>query len=140
MASKYEKSCGVVPFRFEKGTAKFLLVQNIGGHWEFPKGHQDKGETDRETARREFAEETGLRVKRLFKNRYYQSYHYYWKGKKKPKKVIYFLGEVGPGEAKVEEEEISAHRWLSYHGALRKLTFKEIKKVLQEAKRELPKR
>ncbi|MBD3304395.1 NUDIX domain-containing protein, partial [Candidatus Woesearchaeota archaeon] len=41
---------------------KYLLVKHKeGGHWDFPKGHAEEGETEEETALREIYEETGLR-------------------------------------------------------------------------------
>ena len=59
-----EKSCGVVLFNEQK----VLLLQyatgqkegewDLQGHWDFPKGHVDKGETEIETATRELEEET----------------------------------------------------------------------------------
>ena len=62
-----EKSCGVVLFNEQK----VLLLQyatgqkegewDLQGHWDFPKGHVDKGETEIETATRELEEETGIK-------------------------------------------------------------------------------
>ena len=43
----------------KKPTRLFLLIQHQAGHWAFPKGHANPGESPAETARREFAEETG---------------------------------------------------------------------------------
>ena len=34
---------------------------DLQGHWDFPKGHVDKGETEIETATRELEEETGIK-------------------------------------------------------------------------------
>ena len=73
-----EKSCGVVLFNEQK----VLLLQyaigqkegdgDLQGHWDFPKGHVDKGETEVETAIRELEEETGVKniifFKQLSKN------------------------------------------------------------------------
>ena len=39
-----------------------LLRHRFGGHWSFPKGHVEAGETERQTALREVKEETGLTV------------------------------------------------------------------------------
>jgi len=44
-------------------TQKYLLVYGKKSQkWGFPKGHMEKGETEEETALREFYEETGIRV------------------------------------------------------------------------------
>ena len=137
MPGKFEKSCGVIPFCKTSRGLRFLLVRNIGGHWEFPKGHIEKGETERETARREFFEETGLKVKKLLKNSYLEHYTYFWKKRKKNKIVTYFLGEVKFGKVVFPEDEIIDFEWLSYRGALKKLTYKEVREILREARVEL---
>jgi len=44
-------------------TQKYLLVYGKKSQkWGFPKGHMEKGETEEQTALREFYEETGIRV------------------------------------------------------------------------------
>lgn len=59
----YEKSCGAIVYRKHHGNTEILLARNIkSGHWSFPKGHMEEGETEEETARREIKEETGLDV------------------------------------------------------------------------------
>ena len=55
---KYEKSCGAVIFDNDK----VLVIQQVAGHWGFPKGHVEQGETELETAKREIKEETNLDV------------------------------------------------------------------------------
>ena len=139
MQIEYEKSCGVIPFRLEKNETLFLLVRNIGGHWEFPKGHMEKGETERQTAKREFEEETGLKVKKLLQRKYPEHYFYTWKGIKKSKTVTYFLGHVQNGEVKIQEDEIIGHKWLPYQLALKKLTFVEVRNILRDCRKELKK-
>ena len=54
-----EKSCGIILIDDEN---QYLLVQLLAGHWDFPKGHVEQGETEKETALREVLEETGLNV------------------------------------------------------------------------------
>ena len=53
-----EKSCGVILFNGQE----VLLLQHPDsknkGHWDFPKGHIENGETEPQTALRELAEET----------------------------------------------------------------------------------
>ena len=61
-----EKSCGVVLFN----ETKVLLLQHPDGtkvgHWDFPKGHVEIGESELQTAVRELAEETGITDLRVF--------------------------------------------------------------------------
>ncbi|EKE16077.1 MAG: NUDIX hydrolase [uncultured bacterium] len=56
----FEKSVGAVIFRRENGENKFLLLKYRSGQWDFPKGHREKGESEKETFVREIREETGL--------------------------------------------------------------------------------
>ena len=59
----YEKSCGAVVFRRYHGNTELLLIKHTaGGHWSFPKGHVEKGETEEETAVREVYEETHIQI------------------------------------------------------------------------------
>src|SRR3989338_2110609 len=56
-----EKSCGAIVFRKQKdGTVKYLLLHYEAGHWDFPKGNQEKNEKEEQTASREIKEETGI--------------------------------------------------------------------------------
>ena len=54
---KQEKSCGCIILN-EKN--EVLLIHHNAGHWDFPKGHVEEGETEVQTAIREVKEETGL--------------------------------------------------------------------------------
>lgn len=58
-----EKSCGAIIFRKSGGSYEVVLINHVnGGHWAFPKGHVENGETEEQTALREIMEETGLSV------------------------------------------------------------------------------
>ena len=59
----HEKSCGAIVYRKYHGNTEILLIKHINsGHWSFPKGHVEAGETEVETARREIMEETSIDV------------------------------------------------------------------------------
>merc|ERR1711907_374146 len=51
-------SCGVV--YFAESSKSVLLLKNRKGHWDYPKGAIDPGESQVAAAKREFQEETGL--------------------------------------------------------------------------------
>ena len=60
---RYEKSCGALVFRRASQGLEVLLLKHRAGHWDFPKGHVEAGESEQETALREVLEESGLTVK-----------------------------------------------------------------------------
>ena len=52
-----EKSCGAIVCRRHHGNLEILLIKHINsGHWSFPKGHVEEGESETETAAREVRE------------------------------------------------------------------------------------
>ncbi len=58
---KREKSCGAVLVRRAVSGWETLLIRHAnGGHWAFPKGHVEPGETEAQTALREIREETAI--------------------------------------------------------------------------------
>ncbi len=62
-----EVSAGGVITRDIKGEVCILLAKHRGDTYGFPKGHQEVGETLRQTAKREIIEETGLQNFRILK-------------------------------------------------------------------------
>lgn len=58
----HEKSCGTIIIN--QGKVLLIAAKDNDGElfWSFPKGHQEDGETDIETALRETREEVGLEV------------------------------------------------------------------------------
>lgn len=123
-----EKSYGAVIINEKK---EFLLIRHKNGeHWDFPKGHKEEGESDRETAVREVLEETGLTVRLIdgFKEKARYS--------PKPgvdKTVTYYLG-FSTGKVIIQEEEIMEFLYLPFDEALVRITFNESKEVIRAAK------
>lgn len=108
--SKYEKSCGVLPYRMTDGEREFLLVfEAYSKCWSLPKGHIEAGETDVQTAQRELMEEAGLTAK-LDTTRC-ASIEYPISNFAR-KEVCFFLGEV-EGEPVVRSGEIEKYKWVS---------------------------
>ena len=128
-------SCGVIPYRIKDGRREFLLIQHRAGHWAFPKGHPDAGETDLQAARRELAEETGLADVVLDEGRPFEEHYQFTKrsGKAVSKRVVYFLGQVQADRAVVlQEEEVSDYFWGDAERTRDRLSFDEGRALLDE--------
>ena len=129
---KHEKSCGGVLFTRKDHTVRYLIIRHLGGHWGFPKGHMDPGETEEETALREIREEVGLTVSLLDGFRAEETYPL----PNKPdtqKTVVYFLAEFAGQAVRIQPEEVAEASLVPYEDALDLLTHQEAKYVLMQA-------
>jgi 8-oxo-dGTP pyrophosphatase MutT (NUDIX family) len=128
----YEKSCGAIVYRKHHGNTEILLVRHLkSGHWSFPKGHMEAGETEEDTARREIKEETGLDV--LLDTGFRETVNYSPK-KNTKKTVVYFVGMVASHELIPQQDEISELRWLEIEQAGNVLTYDNDKLLANKAK------
>lgn len=109
---------------------EYLLVRLLAGHWDFPKGHVEKGESERETALREVWEETGLQATII--SGFRETVTYLIKGYI-AKEVVYFLGYPHSREVKIQAEEISDFAFLPYEAARKRLTFESNRQLLDKA-------
>ena len=121
---KYEKSCGAVVFDGDK----VLVIQQVKGHWGFPKGHVEAGETEAQTAVREIKEETNLDVEIDDSKRYVE--HYSPK-EGVEKDVVYFIAKKIGGEIKIQEEEVKDVKWLQPQEAIEILTYDASKNIMK---------
>lgn len=130
-----EKSCGAIVYRNDRDQIELLLIKHrFGGHWSFPKGHVESGETEVQTALREVKEETGLSIQ--LEEGFRECVEYFPKPYIK-KQVVYFLGRSLGDEARRQEEEISELRWVPLADAQRMVTFSNDKNLLKEARKRL---
>lgn len=128
-----EKSCGALVYRIKNGELELLLLKHwFGGHWSFPKGHVEEGETEVETALREVHEETGLTIQ--LEDGFRQSVEYYPRPNIR-KQVVYFLGYADDDRTRRQEEEISEIRWVPLKSAHREVTFRNDKNLINHAKK-----
>jgi bis(5'-nucleosidyl)-tetraphosphatase len=129
--SSTRKSCGAIIYRRTLVGIRYLFLRHEnGGHWSFPKGHTEKGESERDTAVREIHEETGLRPH--FLHGFYERI-YYLTPKGRRKEVVYFLARVWRPRVRVQIDEISEYRWASYTEARSLLTFENTRLLLDKA-------
>ncbi len=115
-----EKSCGALVVRRGRDESEILLIKHNGGHWAFPKGHVEAGETEEQTALREVQEETGLVVKLDTR---YREMVTFSPAPRTMKDVIYFAATVVSGTETPQLSEVSDVRWVPFSKAERYITF-----------------
>jgi 8-oxo-dGTP pyrophosphatase MutT (NUDIX family) len=127
-----EKSVGAILFRRSKGI-EFLLLHYGAGHWDFPKGGVEEGETEQDTMRREVFEETGIKdISVLVGFREQINYFYKRAEGLVSKEVIFFLAETRSKIVKISFEH-DDFKWLPYGEAYKILTFDNSKKLLKKS-------
>lgn len=131
-----EKSCGAVIWRDRDGVREYLLARHNGGHWSFPKGHVEGGETEAETALREIREETGLLAQLDTGFRYVSTYY---PKHNVIKDVVFFLATITGGTQHPQEEEISQLQWSAFAETRSLLTFAQDEELLLAAQAYLEK-
>ncbi|QYO62936.1 bis(5'-nucleosyl)-tetraphosphatase [Leptolyngbya sp. 7M] len=133
-----DQAFGIVPILAAPGGSspevdaeKYLLIQHQAGHWGFPKGHAELGETPIESACREFEEETGIRAYRLIgTTSFSETYTVFKKSKTLRKTVTYFVALVNSAEVNYQADEIRDYAWLPFQAALEQITFVQSKQLL----------
>lgn len=129
---KHDFSYGIIPVRIWRKQWQVLLVQHHAGHWAFPKGHAEAGESSQQAAERELLEETGLKVKTYLSDQIFnENYVFRHQNVLIEKKVQYFLALVS-GQVILQQEEIQAFQWLALEQALSTITFKEGQKLCRQ--------
>ena len=123
-------SFGIVPLTHRNNRWEAFLIKHLnGGHWGFPKGHPEKGESPQQTAERELFEETGLEVIRYLEHPpLVETYQYMWEGRPIDKRVEFYLAEVTL-DALLQPEEITQGKWLPLGELPSYATFKEEKNL-----------
>jgi phosphohistidine phosphatase len=119
-----------VPYRVRRGKLEFCLITSTGkGHWAFPKGIVDPGETPAETALKEAHEEAGLlgeiEGKPLGKYTYAK-----WGNKLE---VTAFLMRVSRTETAWQEADVRQRRWCGVKEAQERIVRQELQELLESA-------
>ena len=128
-----ELSSGAVIVSEKSGERQYLVLHYPAGHWEFPKGAVEKGETEQIAAKREIKEETGLEIDSFYPGfRRKIEYKYRRDGGLSHKQVIFFLAMTSQNEVKISFEH-TGFKWLNFDRAMGILSFENARSVLKEA-------
>jgi 8-oxo-dGTP pyrophosphatase MutT (NUDIX family) len=140
---------GIVPVFATEADTLFLLIQHQAGHWAFPKGHAEPGESALSTAKRELEEETGIRDYEVLEEPIFvESYafvqesvpssvkHYSSakEGELIEKSVTYFVAFVNSMGVVLQVEEVQNSTWICFDEAINLITFDGNRGVLREVK------
>jgi len=126
-----EKSCGCIVINNKN---EVLLIHHNAGHWDFPKGHVENGETEIQTAIREVKEETNIDVEVNEKYRYVTEYS---PKEDVMKEVVYFLAKNISDNKEAQLEEVSEVKWFKLEEAVEKITYNTSKEILIKLKKDL---
>jgi 8-oxo-dGTP pyrophosphatase MutT (NUDIX family) len=131
-----ERSAGFILY-LEPGpkqpSRRYLLL-DYGRHWDYAKGHVEKGEDDLAAAVRELAEETGIDDAEPITG-FAHELEYFFRHPKRgliKKTVIFFVARARDEEVQLSDEHVG-HAWLPYDQALKRLTYKNARAALEAA-------
>lgn len=135
-----EKSAGVIIFRPDQGSIKYLLLhypsathRSKKDYWDFTKGHVEKGELELEAAKREAVEETGINDL-VFAEGFYSTMKYFFRYKLKLIfKVVSFRLAQTNSETVTLSGEHDDFIWLPYEDAYKMLSFANARQVIAKA-------
>ena len=134
-----EITSGAVVYRKNTGKIEYLLLesQNKGHFWGFPKGHVEGNETLEETAKREIKEETQLVLP------IDTSFHVYTEydlpnGNRK-QMTLYTADLTQSEDIHLQTEKIKNCGWFNYADARERLTYNNLKQLLDQVNDHLTK-
>ena len=134
-----EVTSGAVVYRRTDCGIEYLLLesQNKGHFWGFPKGHVEGDETLKETAEREIREETQLVLP------IDTSFHVYTEydlpnGNRK-QMTLYTVNLTEREDIHLQAEEIKNCGWFNYQDARERLTYDNLKQLLDQVNDHLTK-
>lgn len=144
-----EKSVGCVIFRKHEEKALFLLVQYRSWQWDFPKGHVEENESEKQTMRREVLEETGITDLEILPSfRGSVRYFYAAKGNEKKERIeqgegiyifknaVYYAAQTRQEDVKIDFENKN-FAWLTYDEVLGRLRNEGSKKIIKMVMKKL---
>jgi mutator protein MutT len=97
-----------------------------------PKGHIDEGETPEDAAKREVAEETGVTAELVDKLGDVE-YTYERGGRRRAKRIAFYLFEYRSGSLEDHDHEIEDARWMPIAEAVEALTYAGEREIARRA-------
>lgn len=132
---KKQVSSGGVIFRKGEGGIEVALIKVKGERWALPKGLVDKGEDLADTAIREVREETGLEGRLIDKLGDIEYWYFSKEDQTKYHKSVHFyLIEYKGGSIEDHDWEVEEVRWFPIDEAIRVLSYKSEKEIMEKAK------
>ena len=131
---EYQHSAGIIVFRQEGSQRTYLLLHYASGHWDFPKGKIEKGETKKQAALRELLEETNIDGVIFIPGfEHVLSYVFTGRdGRKIHKTVTFFLGRTQQESVTVSYEH-KGFAWLPFEQAYERVTYANAREILEKA-------
>lgn len=127
------QAAGGIVVKTERGKTRVLLIKDRYGHWTWPKGHLEKGETPEEGALREIAEETGQSRTNILGKIGKQEYYYDLEGKTIFKVVHVFLIKAsGREKLAAQTGEIHKAKWFKAEDAIQRIGYKGSRALLRK--------
>lgn len=140
MSRPEERSAGALVFHETQAGRRYLLLKYPAGHWDFPKGNIEKGESPEQTMLREVSEETGLvNIVPVHGFKKVIEYHYKRDGRTVHKEVTFFLAESKEDKVTLSFEHRD-YTWLGQEEALRVVTYPNSTMLLRAAEDSLKNR
>jgi 8-oxo-dGTP pyrophosphatase MutT (NUDIX family) len=138
--ARNERSAGFIVFRANGTVTREYLLLDYGRHWDFAKGHLEKGEDDLAAALRELREETGIADAQPIPG-FHHEITYFFRDRKKGlirKTVVFFLGQTAAGDGDIVlSHEHEGFKFLPFEKAIRETTYPNARQVLRLAEQKL---
>jgi 8-oxo-dGTP pyrophosphatase MutT (NUDIX family) len=133
--ARKEVSAGGVVFRkLPDQPPLFLLIRDSYGHWGFPKGHLERGESAAQAAARETTEETGLTGLSLRGSLGAIDWYFRLRGRLIHKYCHFYLFESEGGDPVPQlDEGITECRWYRFEEAVTQLGYENARGILRLA-------
>ncbi|MCB1081759.1 MAG: NUDIX domain-containing protein [Chlamydiia bacterium] len=128
-----ENSYGIIPLTYRENYWEVFIICHLnGGHWGFPKGHAEQGESPKETAERELFEETKQRVLRYLPHPYLTESYQFKKGETLIDKTVRFYLAETTTPFFIQSEEITEGKWIPLQALPLYATFPEEKALYEK--------